>query len=73
MRASGRGVVSGAGVFVMPILNVQWKKFRIKVVVLLILLICGPIIRAENPWYIRINIPEYKLYLYRGGDSGSFF
>lgn len=43
----------------------------------IIILICGlifvigiafPVCLAENPWWIRINIPEFKLYLYYGKD-----
>lgn len=34
--------------------------------VICVLLVFMPISRADEPWRIRINIPEYKLYLYQG-------
>lgn len=50
-------------------LNKGWKKtllgFGTAAFILMFLI---PFARAEDQWSIRINIPEYKLYLYNGVD-----
>jgi hypothetical protein len=47
------------------------RKFGILFWSLLLVLVClmaGAISYGENPWEIRINIPEYRLYLYHSGE-----
>lgn len=38
------------------------------VLLILVSVVCSVPAVADNPWKIRINIPEYRLYLYRGNE-----